>query len=330
MTDDLPACLIPANETQRLRALRSYDIIDTPAEVNFDILTRVAMHAINTPAAVIGLMDADRLWFKSQIGLGVPQLDRQIAFCAHAVMRPDELLVAPDLRHDARFRDNPLVLQAPFLRFYAGAPLVDRHGYALGTIAVVDTQPREFTDSQRVLLHDLSALVIGALENRQQTALLGQLAMTDHLTGLANRAQFERALKSELALADRSGDAAILFYMDLDGFNKINDSYGHAAGDEVLACVAQRMAGQVRAGDLLARFGGDEFGLLLRQGDMASAELLAARIADEVRTPITLSNGHRVSVSISIGIARSSACVNSMALLLANADQALYGAKRSK
>ena len=117
MTDRDMQCSIPGNEAQRLQAVHSYDILDTPPELDFDTLTRVAAHAFNTPAAVIGLMDSDRLWFKSQLGLGVPQLDRQIAFCAHAIMRPDEPLVVEDLRQDHRFQRNPLVTQPPTCAF---------------------------------------------------------------------------------------------------------------------------------------------------------------------------------------------------------------------
>lgn len=323
-------CPIPENESQRLRAVRSYDIIDTPPEVEFDTLTRVAMNAVDTPAGVIGLMDADRLWFKSEIGIGLPQLDRRIAFCAYAIMRPGEALIVEDLQQDPRFRENPLVTQTPHLRFYAGAPLVDRHGYALGTIAVVDTQPRQLSKAQRALLGDLSSLVIAALENRHQTALLGQLAMTDHLTGLANRTQFERALNSEMAHARRTDEPFTLFYTDLNDFKKVNDTFGHAAGDEVLCEVARRMEKQVRAEDLLARFGGDEFGILLRQSFKESAEVLAKRIVEAVRAPITLSTGANVSVGISIGMATYTRAIDSIAALLAQADSSLYRAKRSK
>ena len=321
-------CPIPGNEPQRLHAVRSYDILDTSPEVDFDTLTRVAINAINTPAGVIGLMDADRLWFKSQYGLGVPQLDRQIAFCAHAVMCPGELLVVEDLSLDPRFRENPLVTQAPHLRFYAGAPLVDRHGYALGTIAVVDTQPREFGELQRLLLRDLSTLVVNALETRHQSRLLGQLAMTDHLTGLANRAHFERALNSEMAHADRHDESFTVFYMDLNDFKKINDNFGHAAGDEVLCEVSRRMEKQLRAEDILARFGGDEFGVLLRHRESDSAQVLTKRIIDAVRTPITLSTGDQVSVGISIGMATHIKTTGFLAELLAQADSNLYEAKR--
>lgn len=330
MPDQTMQCPLPANEAQRLRAVRSYDIFDTLPEVDFDTLTRVAAHALNTPAAVIGLMDSDRLWFKSQLGLGVQQLDRKIAFCAHAIMRPDELLVVEDLRQDHRFQGNPLVTQVPHLCFYAGASLIDRHGYALGTIAVVDTKPRTFGESQRALLRDLSTLVTTALESRQRANVLGHLAMTDYLTGLANRAQFERTLNSEMAHSRRTGEPFTVLYMDLDDFKGVNDTFGHAAGDEVLCEVARRMSDQVRAEDLLARLGGDEFGLFMRQSVEDSPESLANRIVEVVSAPISLSAGDKVSVGISVGIATYTDAIDSMATLLALSDQALYEAKRKK
>lgn len=330
MLDEITQCPLPANEEQRLLAVHSYDILDTPPEVDFDTLTRVAVHALNVPAAVIGLLDSNRLWFKSQIGLGVPQLDRQIAFCAHAIMLPDQPLIVEDLREDPRFKQNPLVTEAPHLCFYAGAPLIDRNGYALGTIAVVDTQPRKFSESQSNLLSDLSTLVITALESRQRANQLGHLAKTDHLTGLSNRGQFERTLNSEIAYSRRTGESFTLLYMDLNDFKLINDTFGHAAGDEVLCEVARRMAKQVRAEDLLARLGGDEFGVFMRPSIEESPQSLANRIIEVVSVPIILSTGDMVSVGISVGIATYTDAVGSMAALMAQADSALYEAKNNK
>jgi diguanylate cyclase (GGDEF)-like protein len=321
-------CPIPINETQRLRAVQSYEILDTLPEMDFDALTRVAAHAFNAPAAVIGLMDADRLWFKSQLGLGVQQLERQIAFCAHAIMQPNELFVVEDLRKDSRFQGNPLVTEAPYLRFYAGAPLIDQQGYALGTIAIVDTIPRSISEDQRSLLRDLSTLVISAIENRHRAILLSHLAMTDHLTGLANRAQFERTLNSEMAHSRRTGEAFTVLYMDLDNFKEINDTLGHAAGDEVLCESARRMADQVRTEDLLARIGGDEFGVFMRQSADDSPESLTNRIVEVVSAPITLSSGEKVNVGISVGIATYTDTMDSMSSILTQADLALYEAKK--
>ena len=328
--ESITQCPLPANEAQRLQAVRSYDILDTPPELDFDALTRVAAHAFNTPAAVVGLMDSDRLWFKSKLGLDVPQLDRQIAMCAHAIMRPDEPLVIEDLQQDPRFKQNPLVTQAPHLRFYAGAPLIDPQGYALGTIAVVDMKPRTITETQRTMLQDLSTLVISALESRNRAILLGRLAMTDHLTKLANRAQFERTLDSGLAHARRTGEPFTVLYLDLDDFKKVNDTFGHAAGDEVLCEVARRLAKEVRAEDLLSRFGGDEFGVFMRQSAEDSVESLVKRITDAVAEPIPLSSDERVSVGISVGMASYSGAIDSKSSLLAQADQSLYEAKRKK
>lgn len=172
------ACPIPENESQRLDAVRYYEILDTEPEVEFDALTRVAAHTFGAPIAVVAMLDSDRLWFKSKLGLEVPQLDRKVAFCAHAIMCPREPLVVPDLLNDQRFADNPLVANAPHLRFYAGAPIVDVTGLALGTIAVIDTKPRTFTDSQRHTLSDFATLVITAMQGRRRALALQRMATT--------------------------------------------------------------------------------------------------------------------------------------------------------
>lgn len=323
-------CPIPENENERLQAVRSYDILDSEPEVDFDALTRLAAYAFDAPAAVVGLMDADRLWFKSRFGLEVPQLDRKIAFCAFAVMQPNELLVVEDLAQDARFSANPLVVGMPGLRFYAGAPLVDHQGYALGTIAVVDVKPREMNEAQQSALRDIATLVMTALENRRRARLLSHMARTDHLTELGNRANFDAALNSQIAYAARTGEPFALLYMDLDGFKKANDQFGHAAGDAVLCEVARRLAQQVRGEDMLARIGGDEFGVVIRGGTLDSAERLAGRISVAMSTPVVISGARQVNIGISIGMASYADPEETQQALVARADRALYEAKRVK
>ncbi|MBI5430546.1 MAG: sensor domain-containing diguanylate cyclase [Nitrosomonadales bacterium] len=330
MGNEIMQCPIPENEAQRLEAVRSYEILDSSPEVDFDALTRVAAFAFDAPAAVVGLMDSDRLWFKSHFGLDVPQLDRQIAFCAHAVMKPNELLVIEDLAEDTRFSRNPLVVNAPNLRFYAGAPLVDHKGYALGTIAVVDVKPRKFSETQRHVLRDLSKLVMTALDNRRRALLLSRMARTDHLTGLANRADFDDVLSSQMAHTARTGETFALLYMDLDGFKMANDHFGHATGDEVLREVARRLSQQVREQDALARIGGDEFGVVIRGGTLESAQMLAKRIDHAVSAPIGIPGGGQVSIGISIGIATYCDSSEPHLALLERADRELYQAKRVK
>lgn len=328
MQADRPVDLFPLDETRRLAALRELDILDTEPETDFDALTRLAAHSLATPIAVIGLMDSHRLWFKSRVGLDVPELDRQIAFCSHTITQPGRPLVIPDLLDDARFGDHPLVTAGPRLRAYAGAPLVDVSGAVLGTLAVLDTTPRAFTTEQEAALRDLSVLVMCALRARQQAHQLQHLALTDHLTGLANRAHFERALEAEFGRAVRQGEPFTLLLLDLDGFKAVNDGFGHGAGDETLKEVSQRLLTQVRAGDVLARLGGDEFGIVMRDGPTEAAQALARRIVRAVSQPIKLSSGDEVGVGVSVGMAAYADDVTSVRKLVSQADQALYEAKK--
>jgi diguanylate cyclase (GGDEF)-like protein len=320
-------CPIPANERERIAALRAHEILDSPPEVEFDALTRVAAHAFDTPIAVVAMLDSERLWFKSRLGMTIPQLERKIAFCAHAIMKPDEPLIVPDLAADLRFADNPLVARPPHIRFYAGAPLVDEAGFALGTIAVLDARPREFSAAQRDALVDLSTLVVTALEGRKRAIDLSRLALTDRLTGIANRVQFEVAIEAEVANARRYGETFALIWMDLDDFKRINDTFGHEAGDEVLAQVAGRLSELVRKGDTLARYGGDEFAIVMRHADAAAALGLIGRIVQSLAPPFALSSGSQARVGVSCGLALYSPEITSGAELTRRADQALYQAK---
>ena len=317
---------VPEAEARRLAAVHALQLLDTPPEPDFDALTRLAAHALGTPMAVLSLLDSERLWFKSRIGLDTPELDRRIAFCVHAIAQPDALMVVPDLAADTRFTDHPLVAQAPHLRFYASAPLVDAAGLALGTLAVLDTVPRAPSPAQLDALADLRTLVLATLEGRRHALRLQ--ALTDHLTGLSNRVHFERALEAELGHAMRMDAPFTLLLLDLDGFKAINDGFGHAAGDEVLCEVSLRITQQVRQGDVLARLGGDEFGIVMRDGSDDAAKALARRIVKAVSQPITLTSSDVVGVGVSIGLAAYSEQIVSVRTLMAHADQALYQAKQ--
>jgi diguanylate cyclase (GGDEF)-like protein len=323
------SCPVPADERARLAAVHAYDILGTPPELEFDALARLAAFMFDVPIAVVSIMDENRLWFKSKIGLDVPELDRKVAFCAHAIMEPHQALVVDDLLVDKRFSGNPLVTQAPHIRFYAGAPIIDPERFALGTIAVIDVRPREFSAAQRDALVDLSTLVMTALRNRRSALELSRVARTDHLTGIANRAQFEMAVASEIQQVARSGECFSVLCIDLDGFKEVNDEHGHAAGDEVLREVARRLQSQVREGDTVARLGGDEFAIVVRRGTAEDALALSARIVAAFELPVVLPSGLILDVGMSLGNASYSPGTSTADALMAKADRALYASKRS-
>ena len=167
----------PANEQARVIALDKYAILDTDPEQFFDDLTLLASHVCNTPIALISLVDEDRQWFKSRVGLDASETSRDIAFCSTAILQTD-VFVIPDALADERFRDNPLVVSDPHIRFYAGAPLINEDGYALGTLCVVDRAPRELAPEQKEALKALSRLVLAQLEFRRNLILLKE-ALSD-------------------------------------------------------------------------------------------------------------------------------------------------------
>jgi PAS domain S-box-containing protein len=175
----------PKNEAERLAALRALEILDTPPEESFDELTALAAYICQTPMALISLIDQERQWFKSKLGVSLFETPRDISFCQHTVFRRD-LFVVPDSLADPRFAQNPLVTSAPGIRFYAGVPLLTPEGHPLGAFAVMDHQPRELNAEQLQALRTLSRVVVGQIHSRRdllerrraEAALREQLVMT--------------------------------------------------------------------------------------------------------------------------------------------------------
>lgn len=157
------------DEVGRLKALHQYKILDTDPEQAFDDLTLLASQVCGTPIALISLVDEDRQWFKSRVGIDVPETSRSVSFCAHAIQQRG-IFTVPDALNDARFRDNPFVRGDPHIRFYAGAPLITSDGHALGTICVIDRLPRTLTSGQTDALEALRRQTLAQLELRRNLA----------------------------------------------------------------------------------------------------------------------------------------------------------------
>src|ERR1700724_54545 len=175
---------VPPNEADRLRALRSYRILDTKPEERFDELTQLAALICGVPISLISLIDTDRQWFKSRFGLDVQETPRAQAFCTHAIMQP-EMFVVPDASKDERFAHNPLVTGDLHIRFYAGAPLAARDGHLLGTLCVIDREPHVLTDAQKEALQIVGRLVIANMELRSDLQELKEALARDAVGGLS-------------------------------------------------------------------------------------------------------------------------------------------------
>ena len=190
---------LPDNETQRIESLLEYKILDTRSEAAFDDLTRLASYICGTPIALISLVDSDRQWFKSKVGLDALETPRDVAFCAHAIMQP-EVFVVPDATEDERFATNPLVTSDPNVRFYTGVPLINPEGYALGTLCVVDHVPRDLSPEQIEALRILGRQVIKQLEMRRNLASL-VLASDTRKQAQKGRKQFFKRVAGGFGLA---------------------------------------------------------------------------------------------------------------------------------
>ena len=312
---------LPHNEALRLHSLHSLDILDTPTEERFDRITRMAIRLFDVPIAMVSLLDEKRQWLKSCAGMPTIELPREITFCAHAILG-DDVFVVPNMHDDERFRDNPLVIEQN-VRFYAGCPLKALNGTNLGTLCVVDTKPRSFSDEDKATLRDLAGIV-------ERELLAVQLATEDELTRILNRRGFFIQGEHDLSLAMRQKLNVSLAYLDLDGFKKINDEFGHAEGDLVLIKFSEILKNSLRDSDTLGRIGGDEFVLLLTDATLASSQTIIEKFRDTLNT-YNQSAQRGYSISFSHGVVEFDPKQHtSLEDLLKAGDVVMYAQKKAK
>ncbi|OUR64859.1 GGDEF domain-containing protein [Methylophaga sp. 42_25_T18] len=306
----------PEDEHNRIRTLHSLNILDTPAEERFDRLTRLAKHLFNVPIAVVSLVDTDRQWFKSCLGMGPTETNRDISFCGHAILG-DDIFLVPDASQDQRFSDNPLVTGTPNIRFYAGCPLSSLDGSKLGTLCIIDDKPRMFSLDEITALKDLAAMA-------EQELMAIQLATLDDLTKISNRRGFIALAEKSISLCRRQQIPATLIFFDLNKFKQINDNFGHAEGDRALIAFADTLKNAFRDSDIFARLGGDEFVVLLT----GLSDNHTQKVIDNFRGAIDSYNKN-VQLGYDISYSEGIVSINfdkdtSITSLLSQADSLMY------
>ena len=312
---------IAKDEQARLETLRSLFVMDTRSEERFDRLTRLAKRMFGVPIALVSLVDENRQWFKSCMGLSASETSRDISFCGHAILG-DGVFIIPNALEDQRFADNPLVLGDPNIRFYAGSPL-SLNGHKLGTLCIIDQKPRTLDQEDIDALRDLASMV-----ERELEAL--QLATLDELTQISNRRGFMALAQHSLNLCVRHKIPAVLVFLDLDKFKPINDKFGHAEGDLALLTFANQMKRSFRDSDIFARLGGDEFVVLLSN----TPKHLAEEIVERFRLSLMKHNqeanrGYDIAFSYGIVEFSPEKC-STIEELLALGDSMMYEEKRAR
>jgi diguanylate cyclase (GGDEF)-like protein len=311
----------PSNESARINTLRALHILDTSPEERFDRLTRLAKRLFGVPIALVSLVDTNRQWFKSCVGLSESETSRDVSFCAHAILG-DEILMVPDTLADERFHDNPFVKNDPNIRFYAGCPLRVANGSKLGTLCLIDVKPRDLDAEECELLRDLARMA-------EQELAAVQLATLDDLTLLSNRRGFEALAQHALNVCKRMARPATLLFFDLNDFKQINDTFGHAEGDRALQTFGDVLRTALRESDVIGRLGGDEFVALLTNADSTETQEATQRLTQllDARNE-EAQRGYRIRYSVG-QTAYDPAHHGSIAELLAAADAAMYSHKQA-
>jgi diguanylate cyclase (GGDEF)-like protein len=306
----------PKNEKSRLIKLHTTKLLDTFGEERFDRVTRLAKRIFGVDIALVSLIDENRQWFKSCAGSTLTETPRDISFCGHTILG-DEPFIIPDATTDQRFNDNPLVINSPHIRFYAGVPLMLGSEFRLGTLCIIDNKPRHMTKEEINDLIDLAKLAERELVATYQATL-------DELTSISNRRGFKELAEQAIRHCSFANIEYGIIYFDLDGFKAINDRLGHSAGDLALRDFAELLRHNFRESDVVARVGGDEFVVLMSDCNQQDAELSVERFRQTLNDYNEQST-HVFTLSMTAGVVVCKpTCTLSFDELLDLADRAMY------
>ena len=320
------ATIAPLDDARRLSVLQSLEVLDTPAEPEYDDLAMLAATVCSSAIAAVNFVDGERHFTKAISGMPGAEgtsVPNALSFCAATIKEPDGVLVIPDTRGDAAWADHPLVTDGPRVGSYAGVALTCG-GERVGALCAFGPDPRPVTAAERAALETLARQVEAQLELRRRNAELRRLAVSDPLTGLANRTLLFDRLELALAQQTRSGRPVGVLFCDVDDFKGVNDRHGHEVGDRILCDVAEHLRGNVRAVDTVARIAGDEFVVICPAVTESQLDDLVERLA---RTDHRLlPNGAR-GPQLSIGAVLTTRD-DTAATALRRADEAMYAKKR--
>lgn len=312
--------LLLRDDDARVAALRRLDVLDSAIEEPFEKIVTLVRTVLTVPIATVTLVDRDRQWFKARRGMEQTETPRDVSFCTHTIQQREPLIIE-DALDDPRFAHSPLVAGPPYVRSYAGVPLRTPEGYNVGALCAMDTRPRRFSPADIAILGNFANIVCDELELRL-------IAQVDHLTGALTRRGFVDQGEKEVERARRYGRASSLVMLDVDHFKRVNDTYGHAVGDQVLRQLAKLAEVTLRPCDVFGRLGGEEFALLLPETTGSAAVITAERLRQDIaRHPMILPDGRTLHITASFGVAELSDSIGSLTAWLACADTMMYAAK---
>ena len=309
------AAPIPTNEPERIASLRRMLLLATPDEESFDRVTRTAQRMFNVPVVLVSLIDENRQWFKSCIGLPVRETGRDVSFCGHAIMK-NELFVIENALEDERFADNPLVVGEPRVIFYAGRPLRNPDGFLIGTLCLIDHQPRTFGPDERKALEDLGhwieLIFLGRQLSESQQAMLSELdesrrnQLLDPMLNIWRYDAVTDMLKREVSRSYRIKKPLSLLLIEIDHLDQIVAEHGVEARDTAYQDLVRNLKSVLRAFDTIGRYRESQFLVILPEADDTHLTSLIERLTWAVTALPCLVKDALIDITVSIGMCSSS------------------------